>query len=136
MTGAVANGITGIAGAMTLLNELGAGEGIMAGFRNGISKALGPIRTMIGLLRAQAVAAWASLGPYALIAGAIAAVGAAFYVAYKKSETFRNIVNAVITPVKNGFIALWNVIKQFGSAIKSVFSGDTAGGFNILKNIT
>ncbi|MEJ7427737.1 hypothetical protein, partial [Staphylococcus haemolyticus] len=85
---------------MTLLNELGAGEGIMAGFRNGISKALGPIRTMIGLLRAQAVAAWASLGPYALIAGAIAAVGAAFYVAYKKSETFRNIVNAVITPVK------------------------------------
>lgn len=135
MTGAVANGITGIAGAMTLLNELGAGEGIMAGFRNGISKALGPIRTMIGLLRAQAVAAWASLGPYALIAGAIAAVGAAFYVAYKKSETFRNIVNAVITPVKNGFIALWNVIKQFGSAIKSVFGGDTAGGFNILKKI-
>lgn len=135
MTGAVANGITGIAGAMTLLNELGAGEGIMAGFRNGISKALGPIRTMIGLLRAQAVAAWASLGPYALIAGAIAAVGAAFYVAYKKSETFRNIVNAVITPVKNGFMSLWNVIKQFGSAIKSVFSGDTAGGFNILKKI-
>ncbi|MCD9065980.1 phage tail tape measure protein [Staphylococcus pasteuri] len=135
ITGAVANGITGIAGAMTLLNELGAGEGIMAGFRNGIAKALGPIRTMIGLLRAQAVAAWASLGPYALIAGAIAAVGVAFYVAYKKSETFRNIVNAVITPVKNSFMALWNVIKQFGSAIKSVFSGDTSGGLNILKKI-
>ena len=39
-------------------------------------------------------------GPVGIAVAAIAGIGTAFVVAYKKSETFRNIVNAVINPVK------------------------------------
>ena len=75
------------------------------------------------------------LGPVGLAIAAIAAIGTAFVIAYKKSETFRNIVNAVINPIKNAVISLWNGIKDFATGIKNVFSGDTASGFNILKKI-
>lgn len=75
------------------------------------------------------------LGPVGLAIAAIVAIGTAFVIAYKKSETFRNIVNAVINPVKNAFIGLWNVIKQFGAGIKAVFSNDTGKGLNIFKKI-
>ncbi len=75
------------------------------------------------------------LGPVGLAIAAIAAIGTAFVIAYKKSETFRNIVNAVINPIKNAVISLWNGIKDFATGIKNVFSGDTASGFNIFKKI-
>ena len=41
----------------------------------------------------------------------------------------------MINPVKNAFIGLWNVIKQFGAGIKAVFSNDTGKGLNIFKKI-
>lgn len=75
------------------------------------------------------------LGPVGLAIAAIVAIGTAFVIAYKKSETFRNIVHAVIDPIKNAVISLWNGIKDFATGIKNVFSGDTASGFNIFKKI-
>lgn len=75
------------------------------------------------------------LGPVGLAIAAIVAIGTAFVVAYKKSETFRNIVNTVVTPIKNAFIGLGNVIKQFFSAIGAIMNNNSGKGLNILKKI-
>src|SRR5699024_9633801 len=58
--------------------------------------------------------------PPTLIAiGAIAAIGTAFVIAYKKSETFRNIVNGALNGVVAGFKMAWGAIKSVGSMIGS-----------------
>lgn len=75
------------------------------------------------------------LGPVGLAIAAIVTIGTAFVIAYKKSETFRNIVNTVVTPIKNAFIGLGNVIKQFFSAIGAVMNNNSGKGLNILKKI-
>lgn len=75
------------------------------------------------------------LGPVGLAIAAIVAIGTAFVIAYKKSETFRNIVNGTVNIVKNSFLGLWNIVKQFVAGIKAVFSNDTGKGLNIFKKI-
>ncbi|MDK9849717.1 phage tail tape measure protein [Staphylococcus equorum] len=70
------------------------------------------------------------LGPWGLVIAGVVALGAALVVAYKKSETFRNIVNGMVTGVVNGFKLLWSGIMtvltpigqafmKFGGQIKS-----------------
>ena len=142
MIGATANGITGIASAVTLLNGTKGGAAFFSIFKGGLGSILpniGQLLTKIPILGGVFSVLGGALGaisaPVWIVIGAVAALGAAFVIAYKKSETFRNIVNAVINPVKNAVISLWNGIKSFATGIKNVFSGDTAGGFNIFKKI-
>lgn len=52
-------------------------------------------------------------GPIGLTILGIAALGTALVVAYKKSETFRNIVNGAFNAIKNGLQILWEGIKTF-----------------------
>ncbi|WP_353418268.1 phage tail tape measure protein (plasmid) [Staphylococcus delphini] len=75
------------------------------------------------------------LGPVGLAIAAVVAIGTAFVVAYKKSETFRNIVHAVIDPVIDGFKKLWNVAKEIFNALKNLFSGNTLPTVDLLSNI-
>ncbi|MTV20645.1 phage tail tape measure protein [Staphylococcus delphini] len=75
------------------------------------------------------------LGPVGLAIGAIFAIGTAFVIAYKKSETFRNIVHAVIAPVIDGFKKLWNVAKEIFNALKNLFSGNTLPTVDLLSKI-
>lgn len=133
--GLMANGITGVASAFKLLNDLGNGAGAFAGLKKGLSMVLGPIGQIISKIPLIGSAFTLLTGPIGITIGIIAALGTAFVIAYKKSETFRNIVNAVINPVKNAIMGLWNGIKAFATGIKQVFSGDTAGGFNIFKKL-
>ncbi|MFG2506734.1 phage tail tape measure protein [Streptomyces rubiginosohelvolus] len=49
-----------------------------------------------------------ALNPVTLIIIGIIALGAALVVAYKKSETFRNIVNATWSGIKAGWDIVWN----------------------------
>ncbi|ANZ33073.1 phage tail tape measure protein [Staphylococcus carnosus] len=73
------------------------------------------------------------LGPWGLVIAGVVALGTALVVAYKKSETFRNIVNGALTAVVNGFKALWSgvmtvltpigqAIGKFGQQIAKTFS--------------
>lgn len=142
MIGATANGITGIASAVTLLNGTKGGAAFFSIFKGGLGSILpniGQLLTKIPILGGVFSVLGGALGaisaPVWIVIGAVAALGTAFVIAYKKSETFRNIVNTVINPVKNAIISLWNGIKAFATGIKQVFSGDTAGGFNIFKKI-
>ncbi|WP_353423668.1 peptidoglycan DD-metalloendopeptidase family protein [Staphylococcus xylosus] len=60
-------------------------------------------------------------GPIGLTIAAIVALGAAFVIAYKKSETFRNIVNGAVNGVVVAFKWLWSgimtVLTPIGNAI-------------------
>ncbi|ASN71960.1 hypothetical protein 10F6_31 [uncultured Caudovirales phage] len=62
-------------------------------------------------------------GPIGLTVAAIVALGTAFVIAYKKSETFRNIVNGAVSGVVTAFKWLWSgimtVLTPMGNAIAS-----------------
>lgn len=77
----------------------------------------------------------AGLGPVGLIimgvVAALAALGTAFYIAYQKSETFRNFVNGIGQMIGGAI----NWIKQFGQAIGALFGGDQKEGTSILKRL-
>lgn len=108
-----------------------------------IVAAIGPVLVALGVMAASigaVIANWTIISgvlmaiggvftavsaPIWIAIGAIVALGAAFVIAYKKSETFRNIVNGALQGVVNGFRAMWGGIKTIGSAI---------GNF-IMKNI-
>jgi phage-related protein len=61
-------------------------------------------------------------GPVGLTIAAIVALGAALVIAYKKSETFRNIVNGVFSFLGTVLTGIWNnVIKPVFSAIGQIF---------------
>ncbi|HGH5486468.1 TPA: phage tail tape measure protein [Staphylococcus pseudintermedius] len=75
------------------------------------------------------------LGPVGLAIAAVVAIGTAFVVAYKKSETFRNIVHTVIDPVVNAFKNLWNTAKEVFNALKSLFSGNSLPTVDLLSKI-
>ncbi|MDY4023244.1 phage tail tape measure protein [Staphylococcus borealis] len=134
-TGVLAHSIVGISEAMTLLNGTKGGAKFFSLFNGGIKGVLPNIAQLLTKIPLIGGLMTALTGPVGIAVAAIAAIGVAFVVAYKKSETFRNIVNAVINPVKNAFIGLWNIIKQFGAGIKAVFSGNTGEGLNIFKKI-
>lgn len=74
--------------------------------------------------KAQAAAQWAlnaamSANPIMLVVVAIAALVAGIVIAYKKSETFRNIVNGAFGAVKTGVMA---VVDWFKEAIPAAFN--------------
>lgn len=77
----------------------------------------------------------AGLGPVGLIimgvVAALAALGTAFYIAYQKSETFRNFINGIGRMIGGAI----NWIKQFGQAIGALFGGDQKEGTSILKRL-
>lgn len=60
------------------------------------------------------------LNPIGLVIAAIVGLGIALVLAYKKSETFRNIVNGVWASVKTAFAATMNFFKI---TVPSVFNG-------------
>lgn len=134
-TGVLAHSIVGISEAMTLLNATKGGAKFFSLFNGGIKGLLpniGQLLTKIPLIGGLMTAL---TGPVGIAVAAIAGIGTAFVVAYKKSETFRNIVNTVVTPIKNAFIGLGNVIKQFFSAIGAIMNNNSGKGLNILKKI-
>ncbi|RTX73765.1 hypothetical protein CD117_04040 [Mammaliicoccus sciuri] len=70
-------------------------------------------------------------GPVGWITLGVIALGTAFVVAYKKSETFRNIVTAALNGVKQTFITIGNIIKGFFQ----LFKGNGQDGVITLSKI-
>ncbi|MGJ9815937.1 phage tail tape measure protein [Staphylococcus aureus] len=67
--------------------------------------------------------------PITLIIGALVGIGIAFYQAYKRSETFRNIVNQAISGVANAFKAAKLALQGFFD----LFKGDSKGAVTLEK---
>lgn len=91
--------------------------GLLKGFTNLMPKTGAVITALTGPI------GWITLG--------IVALGTAFVIAYKKSETFRNIVNAALNGVKQTFINIGNVIKGFFQ----LFKGNGQDGVITLSKI-
>ena len=134
-TGVLAHSIVGISEAMRLLNATKGGAKFFSLFNGGIKGILPKIGQLLTKIPLIGGLMTALTGPVGIAVAAIAGIGTAFVVAYKKSETFRNIVNTVVTPIKNAFIGLGNVIKQFFSAIGAIMNNNSGKGLNILKKI-
>ncbi len=60
-------------------------------------------------------------GPIGIAVAAITALGVAFVIAYKKSETFRNIVNGVVNAIKQTFMNFLTFIQPFTDGIVNTF---------------
>ena len=75
------------------------------------------------------------MNPIGLIVLAIIGLAAAFVVAYKRSETFRNIVNGVWESIKNaaGAVADW-FMKHVWPVMKAVWDGIAAGAVWLYRN--
>ncbi len=80
-------------------------------------------KTAAAASKVMAAGQWAlnaamSANPLTLVIAAVIAIGAALVIAYRKSETFRNIVNGAWDGVKTGAAALWSAIKTAFDWIK------------------
>ncbi|MEP9852104.1 phage tail tape measure protein [Staphylococcus aureus] len=114
-----------------------------------IAASIGPVLIGLGALIASIGAIVSSATAMSIIGGifsaitspitgivaGIVALGAAFVIAYKKSETFRNIVNGVINAVKGAFMGLFNVAKIAFNGIMQMWQGNFANGAQILNKI-
>lgn len=97
-------------------------QNIAIGIGNGISKTFAIVTNL------SATAQWAfnaalSANPIGLVVGGLILLGGAMYMAYKKSETFRNIVGAVFKGLKIMFD--WITGKTVFNFFKSLFMGDS-----------
>ncbi|MDK7929695.1 phage tail tape measure protein [Staphylococcus hominis] len=135
LTGLLAHSIVGISEAMELLNDTKGGAKFFSLFNGGIKGVLpniGQLLTKIPLIGGLMTAL---TGPVGIAVAAIAGIGTAFVVAYKKSETFRNIVNSVIEPVINSFKKMWGVVKTIFEALKKLLSGNFLPTLDLLSKI-
>ena len=134
-TGVLAHSIVGISEAMTLLNDTKGGAKFFSLFNGGIKGLLPKIGQLLTKIPLIGGLMTALTGPVGIAVAAIAGIGTAFVVAYKKSETFRNIVNSVIEPVINGFKKMWNVVKSIFGAMKQLLSGNFLPTLDLLSKI-
>ena len=123
--------VTAVKGIIDLYNGFKDGKGwavaliaALAGFATfvGVIKAIGAVTKLWAVAQLLLNGAMA-INPFVLAAAAIAGLGVALVIAYKKSKSFRNIVNAVWGAVKTAahwvgtaapaaFNALWGVLKN------------------------
>jgi len=117
-----------IGSAMTTLLPLIVGIGKAGGIMAFLSSKIAAATTMFPALGSAITLA---TGPVGWIAAAIVALGVAFVVAYKKSETFRNIVNSALNGVKQTFVTVGNIVKGFFQ----LFKGNGQNGVITLSKI-
>ena len=135
LTGILAHSIVGISEAVKVLTATEGGQAFFTKFGaniKGILPKIGGLITKIPLIGGLMTAL---TGPIGIAVAAIAAIGVAFVVAYKKSETFRNIVNSVIEPVINSFKKMWGVVKTIFEALKKLLSGNFLPTLDLLSKI-
>jgi phage-related protein len=99
-----------------ILTPLAAGIGYFMGLRAAFSAAwmlIGPLVTGLG----------AMMGTVLLVSGAVIAFGAALYLLWTRSETFRNAVINGWTAIKNKALEVWGFLKPYiNQALSAVVS--------------
>lgn len=114
VVGAVAPMIANFAQAHPMLIQVAVGvlaaSSALAAFAGPAAKIIGLIRIVSTVLRAL----WLVLAanPIGIVIAIIALLVVGFIQAYKKSETFRNIVDGALSGVGKAFSALWDVAKS------------------------
>ncbi|UBH21562.1 peptidoglycan DD-metalloendopeptidase family protein [Macrococcus armenti] len=128
-----------ITGAGILAGSLGSIMQLLSPLGPAIAQAGGPLafltskfailRTLLGVLT----------GPIGITIAIITALGFAFVTAYKKSETFRNVVDGVVKSIKNILMTGFNAVKIFimsiGNQIRTFWQQNGTEIMNALNNI-
>jgi phage-related protein len=70
--------------------------------------------------------------PIGLVILAIVAIVAAIVIAYKRSETFRAVIQALWAAIKAGAAAAWNALRAFGASFAGWVSSLVARGKGII----
>lgn len=105
-------------------------------YLSGVMATVTKASPLLGMaLKGIGSAATFMLGPWGLVIAGVVALGTALVVAYKKSETFRNIVNGAMNGVKTVFLSLWGVVKTLFNGIKTMWQGDFVSAEVILNKI-
>lgn len=133
MTGAMANGITGIATAMTLLNGTKGGAAFFNLFRGGISGVLPKIGQLLTRIPMIGGALTLLTGPVGIAVAAIGAVSAALFYLYKNNETFRNAVNQAWNTIKVTAIAVFGFLKPYIINIWNAIKNATQVAWTAIK---
>ncbi|WP_239733702.1 phage tail tape measure protein [Mammaliicoccus sp. M-M49] len=120
--------ISVIGSAMTTLGPLLIGISKAGGLMAFLS---GKVATAIRLFPALGTAISFAGGPLLWIVGGLTALGIGFTIAYKKSETFRNIVNKAVSGVMNTFKAAKIALQGFFQ----LFKGNGQDGVITLSKI-
>lgn len=99
-----------------------------------VGKAVAIVKGISAAIKAWTVAQWALntalfANPIVLVVAAIAALVAAAFIAYKRFEGFRNVVNAVGNALKVGFLAAVNFAKQAWQTLAPI----VMAGVNAIK---
>ncbi len=122
MAGALSSTFGGLKIFTGFMGKLSAESKIAGGLLKGFTNLFPKLGGAIGLVA----------NPIGLTVLAIGALVAGLVIAYKKSETFRNIVNGAFNAIVAGLTVLWNGIKtlltpiveafkQFGGELKKIF---------------
>ena len=107
-----------------------------------VMTALGPILKSVamlgGVFKVAGIAIGAIFSPIGLVVAAVVGLGAAFVLAYNKSETFRDF----IAGLAGRFTSAWESVKIFSQNVKTafegifaIFRGDEGGGIDILQSL-
>ncbi len=120
--------ISVIGSAMTTLGPLLIGISKAGGLMAFLS---GKVATAVRLFPALGTAISFAGGPLLWIVGGLTALGIGFTIAYKKSETFRNIVNKAVSGVMNTFKAAKIALQGFFQ----LFKGNGQDGVITLSKI-
>jgi hypothetical protein len=96
-----------------------------------VGLAIAAIGPLIGVVTALSTAmAFLAANPIVLVIAAVAALAAGLIYAYKKSETFRDIVDATFRAVKSGIQTAWAVVEPVFNAwiwyLEKLFGAFTA----------
>jgi uncharacterized membrane protein YuzA (DUF378 family) len=106
-----------VGNSMAIISGLGMASALsnLFGFQKGLSAITGAamaLNKVLPILKVEIIGETAAvtglntaflLNPFVLATAAIIALGAAFFIAYKKSETFRNVVQGVLAWIKTAF---------------------------------
>lgn len=125
-------GIVGVGVFLAALGPVITGMGVMATSIGSIMKLFAPLSLEIGKTAGQAGIFGGKLaflkpifatltGPIGIAIAVIGGLTAAFVIAYKKSETFRNIVNGVVNAIKQTFMNFLTFIQPFTDGIVNTF---------------
>jgi len=112
--------IMGVTGAMDLL-------GMATKAISGVTKAFTIVQAALNFVMA--------LNPFFLVVIAIVALIAVFIIAYKKSETFRKIVDAAFQGIKKAAVTVFNFVKDFLTGIWNFLKGLFEKGVAFIKNV-
>lgn len=122
----------------TIISVIGTAIGWFGSFVSVVGTVVGWVTRLLGIVKFLVQMFLAFASPVTIVIAAIAALGAAFVLAYKKSETFRNFIDGLkdkLMSALSGIIEFKDRVVGVFKAMFAMFKGDWTGGISILQKL-